>query len=124
MRVICGLIALSLLLAACGDDTGAVVLDAADSGTTIQADVGDIVVIELESNPSTGYSWILPVDLGILDLVDERWVGDSDLTGSPGTTHLEFEVVGTGTWTLDLEYRRPWEDAAPDRTFAVTIVAA
>lgn len=125
MRVITGLLALSLLLVSCGDDTGTIVLDADDSGSTVQATVGDIVIIELESNPSTGYSWLIPDDLGILELLDERWIGDSDLTGSPGTAHLEFEVKATGTWTLDLEYRRPWEDGVPaDRTFMVTVVSA
>jgi inhibitor of cysteine peptidase len=125
MRVITRLLVLSLLVVSCGDDNGEIALDAEDSGTTVQVTTGDVVTVELESNPSTGYSWVVPEDLGLLELRDERWVEDSELVGAPGTTHLEFEVTGTGTMTLDLEYRRPWlSDEPAERTFTITIVSA
>jgi inhibitor of cysteine peptidase len=124
MRVITLFLLLSVSLPACGDDTGSITLDMNDSGTTIDVMVGDVVTIELESNPSTGYSWVLPDDLDGVELRDERWVGDSDLVGSPGISRLELEVVDEGTRTLHVEYRRPWETDGPaERVFTITIVA-
>ena len=122
MRMITGLLALSLIVASCGDDAnGVVALDATDSGTAVTVSVGDVVTIQLDSNPSTGYSWGVPTDLGILALTDERWIEDSDLVGAPGVTELEFEVIASGSWTLDLEYRRPWvTDEPAEQTFTVT----
>jgi len=71
--------ALSLLLAAtliaCGGSTGdgtTIELTAADSGSARPAKVGDDIVVSLEANPTTGYSWQLAPGLDKLS-----WEGDA-----------------------------------------------
>jgi inhibitor of cysteine peptidase len=87
-----------------------------------------VLFITLESNPTTGYSWqVAEIDQSIL-----RQVGDaeykSSATGNPpkvgagGTETFRFETVSTGSTTLKLVYRRPWEkDVPPIKTYTVQI---
>lgn len=125
MRMTAVLMSLMLVLSACADADDTVVLDESDDGTTLQASPGDVIVVELEANPSTGYSWVVPETPGLV-LVDESYLDRApDVAGSPGTTRFEFEVESAGTITMVLEYRRPWlPDEAPDRTFTITIASS
>lgn len=88
---------------------------------------GEVLVVSLESNPSTGYGWqVEGLNTAVLNLVDENWVPNTpQLLGAPGTTRLRFAGVGRGQANLTLAYRRPWEkDAAPTRTFSILVQVA
>ncbi len=99
-------------LAACGDDSGStVVLGAADSLSEVSLDVGDRLDVELEANPTTGYSWELgPLPDG-LDLVssDFEEPGGS-LVGAAGTQVFVFDLMAPGNGILRFEYVRVFED--------------
>ncbi len=98
---------------------------AADNGGTVQVGAGGDVVLELRSNPSTGYGWqVIANDDSILLPVYTGFVPDTDLVGSPGLEKFSFHVMAPGAASLRLVYSRPWEtDTPPEQTFAVTVEA-
>jgi len=105
--------------------SGNVKLDASTNGGRIEVARGQTVVVSLESNPTTGYSW----ELSKLDQDVLRQVGDSTYQsshphrlGSGGLQTFHFEAGNAGTTTLVLIYRRPWEKSLdPADTYTVEI---
>jgi inhibitor of cysteine peptidase len=115
-----------------------------DQGRRVQIQEGDVLVISLEANPSTGYTWaegrgpLAAQDQGILVQTAEefqarearrsRGTGDDDglpLLGAPETQVLRFQAAQAGPTTLRLVYRRPWEeDTPPLREFSLEVEAA
>jgi inhibitor of cysteine peptidase len=78
-------------------------------------EVGDILDVNLEGNPSTGYGWeMVQVAQPVLFQVGEiEFQSSSKLIGSPGRVTLHFEAVAAGEQILELIYRRPWEMDVP-----------
>ena len=107
---------------------GELTLSEADNGRQIELAESEMLVLELESNPSTGYGWeVQEMDRTILRQVEEVGVGfepssKSNLLGAPGTQILRFAGVSKGQTLLKLAYRRPWEkDVEPAKTFSVQV---
>jgi inhibitor of cysteine peptidase len=103
-------------------------LNATDNNTTINATTGEFLVVILEGNPTTGYTWEVtePLDELVLQqiggIVD---VPESDLMGAPSKQIATFEVVGAGDATIKMVYHRPWEtDVEPVDTFTVNVTAS
>jgi inhibitor of cysteine peptidase len=99
-------------------------LSKADSGKTIELQNGDILVITLEGNPTTGFTWEAqpPLDDSVIKLSAEpKYQADSNLAGSGGKLTFTYQAVKTGQVNLSLVYHRPWESIAPLNTFLVTI---
>ncbi len=120
---------LSVVLSGCWGGSVAVTLD--DAGTIQAARVGDRVIVRLDGNPSTGYTWtrVAPSDAAIaaspLEIVEEdAWTfpGGGHLAGEAGVCVFRYEVVRAGTVTLAYKYARSWE-TEPIQTFTVTIWA-
>ncbi|RCV63643.1 putative secreted protein [Methanophagales archaeon] len=102
-------------------------LNASDNNTAINATTGEFLVVSLEGNPTTGYTWeveelneqVLQQIGGIVD------VPESDLMGAPSMQIATFEVVGAGNATINMVYHRPWEtDVEPLDTFTVNVTAS
>ncbi len=85
----------------------------ADNKSEVALQVGDTLTVELNSNPSTGYSWqISTVDAKVLQPVGEPQFSLGNKTpvpGAGGTQTFTFNAVGKGKTTLTLIYVRPWE---------------
>lgn len=116
----------ALLFTACAAPVGEISLGAEDNGLQVELDEGWVLVISLESNPSTGFGWhVADIDEAVLKQVGEvEFVavsGDEELVGAPGIEVLRFEAVGSGTGTLTLTYDRVWEDVAPGQTYTLTV---
>jgi inhibitor of cysteine peptidase len=96
-----------------------------DDGASVRLDVGQELRVMLESNPSTGYTWVVEEDTsGILESAGEpTWeASDPSAVGSPGMSTLVFEGVRPGQTELVLSYRRPWEmTVTPDASFSLDV---
>jgi predicted secreted protein len=90
--------------------------------------LGQIFTVALESNPSTGYRWEWVDDQdSIVEQMGEaqftpRETGDPPLVGAGGWESFDFKAVHPGQMTLQLVYRRPWEEAVePLKTFSLQV---
>ncbi|HID20327.1 MAG TPA: hypothetical protein EYP28_05265 [Methanophagales archaeon] len=99
-----------------------------NNNTTINVTTGRFLVITLEGNPTTGYTWEVtePLDELVLrqigGIVD---VPESDLIGAPSKQIATFEVVGAGNATIKMVYHRPWEtEEEPLDTFTLNVTAS
>ncbi len=84
----------------------------------------DPIVIELEANPSTGYTWTTTTEGGAVSLSrveDITAEGDRQLPGAPITQRYTFEVRDIGTTKVTFEYARLWESKAPLRRIVYVI---
>ena len=102
-------------------------LGADASGKEIELQKGQVLVVSLEGNPTTGYTWEVqePLDEQVLRQVGEaEFKAASERIGAPGVLTFRFEAVGAGRTTLQLIYHRPWEEksAKPLKTFSVQVV--
>ncbi|MHB8051489.1 MAG: protease inhibitor I42 family protein [Coriobacteriia bacterium] len=113
------------LLAATGCSAAAdVTVTGADDGGTVTVRDGGTVTVELESNPTTGFTWIEASVPPMLEVRGEpTFEPSSDALGSPGIQTLTYDVVAVGEGTLELEYGQAFDTMVePEDTFSVTIV--
>lgn len=117
------LLAVLVLAAGCGT-AKEVKLGASDNGRQIELKKGQSLVVALEGNPSTGYTWEV-VEIGeqvLRQKGEPEFKSESDLIGAGGVQALRFEAVGAGQTDLKLVYHRPWEEGVePLETFSVQV---
>jgi inhibitor of cysteine peptidase len=116
----------ALALAGCAASAGGSKLTDADSGKTVELAVGAPLVIDLEENATTGYSWALQGSVpGALTVVgdEQKAAADTGVVGAAGRHTFEYKAAVAGQGELTLVYVRPWEKGvAPVKTFTVTVV--
>ncbi len=87
----------------------------AASGTTVDARVGDTVIVSLDANATTGYEWTFtPGDTFTIE--NSEYVPDPNpegLAGSGGTQIVTLKVTKTGASDLVGAYARSWETPSP-----------
>ncbi len=119
------LLAALVLAAACSPKASSVSLTAENNGSQVDIQAGGQIVVTLEGNPSTGYTWeAKDLDASMFEMVGDPVFTSSDpsLVGSGGTIALTFKALKAGTSTLVLVYHRPWETGVePTNTFSVTV---
>ncbi|MEP7135294.1 MAG: protease inhibitor I42 family protein [Chloroflexota bacterium] len=96
-----------------------------DAGKTITLKTGDTLIVSLEGNMTTGFSWIPATQTPVLlEQVGEVAVTPvSNAIGAPGKILLQFKATEKGQTNLHLDYKRSWEQGvAPAKTFDVTVV--
>jgi inhibitor of cysteine peptidase len=85
-------------------------LTQSDAGKTFKVHTGDVIVIQLKENPTTGYRWAIDKsDNAILALQSS----DSAVTpgagiGGGGTRTFTFKAEKPGTVRLELKQWRDW----------------
>jgi inhibitor of cysteine peptidase len=102
-------------------------LNASDNNTAINATTGEFLIVTLEGNPTTGYTWeVEELNEQVLQQVgDIVSVPESDLMGAPSMQIATFEVVGAGNATIKMVYHRPREtDVEPVDTFTLNVTAS
>jgi inhibitor of cysteine peptidase len=83
-----------------------------DNGKTVEAQVGDSVMIELPENPTTGYVWTLDVKEGIgtVHLSDSTYTAATESAiGGGGMRTFMVKVQSSGIATIEMKLRRQWE---------------
>lgn len=86
--------------------------NAADKVLHIKA--GNLMALKLDSNPSTGYRWDVVLDKaaeGKIERVGSSFImpREDERTGASGTEILVLAAQAAGEYTVNLEYKRPWE---------------
>ena len=124
MAGLVGLLTILLMIRAFTDDDPPVTINADDMGETFELTEGQRLVVELVSNPTTGYRWEAIGGQPVLEQLGEpRSKPDSDRVGAGGVEELQFRAMQVGETTLELVYHRPWEeDVEPLERFTVHIV--
>ncbi len=96
--------------------------------TTIQAQVGETFVIQMASNPTTGYQWKMTptgdpgVNLESSKYVQDTQTGTATIVGMGGMENWTFSGVSAGTGTLVFESIPPGKTTAAETvTFNVTV---
>ena len=97
-----------------------------EGASTIAGSVGDRIVLELASDPITGYSWA-PVghsDPRVVTLVATDYVqSPTPGSGTGGRQRWIFQLVGRGSTTITFGYGRTWANAPAEKAtlFNVTV---
>jgi inhibitor of cysteine peptidase len=91
------------------------IITEADSRHLVALRIGQELVLNLKSNPSTGYRWV-QADTetpGLVLVGGPVYKPGSTLLGASGVESWKFRAVKRSAQTLKLEYRRPWEKNTP-----------
>jgi inhibitor of cysteine peptidase len=111
---------------ASADTGGPNVFNVNESGKQITLSPGDSLVVTLDSNATTGFSWLVAgiSDEDVVDEVSNEYQApDSGLMGAGGQEVWTFEAGDKGTSTIEMQYSRAWETGVePAATFSVTVV--
>lgn len=113
---------LSLLTFACGSNNSKysdLKLTLDNNGQTVEIDISNEIIIELESNPSTGYHWIHSNTDGSFFYQDgeSTFSENIECSGTDGCDGLEtliFRSGQTGSGVITLNYSRTLEDEPED----------
>ncbi|MCL7413672.1 MAG: protease inhibitor I42 family protein [ANME-2 cluster archaeon] len=92
------------------------------NGSNMELKTGDIFYINLNENPTTGFSWQMNTTDGLVVVSDEYIAPDTGLVGAGGVHEWEMRAVAPGTQQVTAVYRRSWEDVTGDeQIFGFTI---
>ncbi len=123
----------SLLFAACANKPGAgttTIATETDDGRAVVIPESGILEVELESNPTTGFTWALVgVDESVLEPLSDRRLEtfpvppDAGLIGASSLQQFRFKGLGIGETRLELVYARPPESPSSrdERTFELLV---
>jgi inhibitor of cysteine peptidase len=100
-----------------------IALSIEDTGATREASVGDVVVIALAEQPTSGYRWGVEELTPELTLSGDEFVPDSDhQLGARGQRVFRFEARAPGAGRVTLRRWRKWEgEASIVERFGATI---
>ncbi|MHB1340450.1 MAG: protease inhibitor I42 family protein [Coriobacteriia bacterium] len=123
MRRVLVALALCVVVAAVGGCSSSDVVVGEDrSGDSVELAAGQVLVVELPGNPTTGYNWQVVDPPAVLKQQGElTYEPESDLVGAAGMVTLRFEGVEAGAGALTLEYARSWESTAALETYTLDV---
>jgi len=91
---------------------------------TVQIKLGEVYILELPSNPSTGYTWTYTPEVVKIIAIEE--VSGGNLSETPGASHeCVFKIKGIqkGIVKVTFIYHRVWEkDIAPKEIKQITLI--
>ncbi len=102
-------------------------IDIASSGKEITLAASGMLIVTLESNITTGYSWNENANIGdktVMQQTEHKYQPPATpIPGAGGKEVWTFKALQAGKSTISMEYRRPFEpNTAPAKTFTLTVV--
>jgi predicted secreted protein len=99
----------------------------APTGTTVDAKVGDTIVISLDANATTGFEWSFTAG-DTFEIAKSDYVPDENaenMTGAGGTQVVTLKVTKAGSSGFVGTYSRPWVTPSADKEadFSMTVVS-
>jgi inhibitor of cysteine peptidase len=116
-----------LLLAGCaGKPASMAIQEDQQSDCPLELNNGQTLMINLPSNPTTGFRWMVVKDASrvLQSMGPEVYTNpeDAGMVGSGGKSTWRFKAYQAGQDELLIQYQRPWEQGvAPAKTFACVI---
>ena len=93
-----------------------------DEGAVVELLAGELLMVALSGNPTTGHEWAAVREPGFLTPVTGvEYLPSSELIGGGGTFYFRWQAEGPGEGELSLAYRRPWASGPPERTFSIRV---
>jgi inhibitor of cysteine peptidase len=92
-----------------------------DSGKTVTVTKGQVLKIQLNENPTTGYRWEPSLSSGMQVMDDTYAASTSGRMGAGGIHTWTLRITGPGTQHFDASYKRSWESGSED-TFSMQFV--
>src|SRR5271157_899718 len=89
-----------------------------DNGTTADIAANTRIAVQLEENPTTGYSWNATPSSG-LTVLSSDYQEDKHpegMVGAGGTHTWVLQATGSGNQTFSAIYKRPWEATTGNET--------
>ena len=127
----CGWLAAARLTAVAGLLAGcaapgprSVTVTSANNNSTVQLNAGDTLLVQLDGNRGTGYTWqqVAPLAGALQQLGEPQFAPEKNLPGARGRITLRY-LAAAGSARLELVYHRPWEaDTPPVATFSVAVL--
>ena len=105
-------------------DQAPLTLTEEQNGGTVALKVNDLVRVQIDGNPTTGFTWETEnLDTSLLGQVGEaEFTQNSNLVGAGGTFTFTFKALKAGVTHLRLIYHRTFEkDTPPAQVFDVTV---
>ena len=91
------------------------------NGSELELNLGEELTIRLPENRTAGFQWQLAAaENSICRLIDETFAAGSPGPGSTGMHSWRFQAAQAGQCSIELAYRRPWEEDA-GRQFSVLV---
>lgn len=121
--VLVGLVAAAGFTLAYAQAPSNIVFGAGDNGKTVTVNDGSTFSINLDENPSTGYSWNVSSTSG-LTITNDKYTQGASRPGASGTHEWTIKAAGKGQQFTAI-YKRPWEPATGSETtftLKVTVV--
>jgi len=105
-----------LLISALSASAATQVMTDKDKGATVHLKMGDVLELQLSSNPTTGYEWsVHPQSTPLLKLKNQSQTQATQPgVGRPIVQIFRFQPTGPGTGTLLMHYVRSWEKPDPN----------
>jgi inhibitor of cysteine peptidase len=108
--------------------TGAMVrtlfVNSTSDGKIITIPIGDSVLVRLNENPTTGYTWNTTISKGLTVLKDTYTAPDTTRVGAGGYHEWILSPQTVDTYTFRAVSLRPWEGVqSSDETFSLVIQA-
>jgi len=99
-------------------------VNSTSNGATVTIPTNGQVIVRLNENPTTGFSWNATVSKGLSVISDTFYPPETTLVGAGGYREWTLGMESPGTYTFNATYVRPWEGQSPTSdTFNLTIKA-
>ena len=97
-------------------------LTSKDNGKSIPVVMGQKIQIQLDSNPTTGYSWVDQSKSKAVRLMGEiKYAASGTAIGGGGVSTANFMTTQAGKSEIKLDYLRTFEDKPAVKQFQVTL---
>ncbi len=94
-----------------------------DNGKSVTLAKNSVVKIQLDENPTTGYSWNTTVSPGIQVISSSFQPSNTGRFGAGGIHTWVIKITGTGVQQFSGKYYQPWLQYAPEDSFDTYVLS-